>query len=87
MGKYFKIKLELDNSSAGLWAPIMANSAGEAVVKADERCFGTPFTICGMSVTEIDIIEYRSLLTEPAKKYNLFSLDAAFMNYKLDTGY
>ncbi|WP_262502158.1 hypothetical protein [Pontibacter akesuensis] len=40
-----------------------------------------------MSVTEIDIIEYRSLLTEPAKKYNLFSLDAAFMNYKLDTGY
>ncbi|GAB3832225.1 hypothetical protein [Pontibacter rugosus] len=81
MEKYFKIWLGKNDSSAGVWTPIMAESAGEAVVKADERCFGTPFTISGMTVTEISKAEYLGLLKEPALKYNFYSPGAASRHY------
>lgn len=74
--KFFKIRTRHKDSSRELWLPIRGNSIGEAVVIADNRCFGKPFALCdGLeSFVEISESEYHRTTDSALRHGTLESL-------------
>ncbi|MHC2992066.1 hypothetical protein OB13_10880 [Pontibacter sp. HJ8] len=64
MSHFYKVKLQLNNSSAVVWIAVRASSVGEAIVIADNRSIDSPFRICCNSVTEITTDEYQEMIDD-----------------------